>query len=207
MSEVGTSLPETRRAQPVAGLEGTAAHKLLVFENAERMAGQRDSWIEKNASYYRDDRRYLRFIIPEGARVLDLGCGTGSLLSVLKPSRGVGVDFSPAMIAKAKATYPHLEFVLGDIENPRTLALIEGEFDFIVLSDTIGSVGDIEETLRGLHPLCAAATRLVIVYFSPLWEPLINVASKVGWRMPQPKVSLFRRPISSTSWISRSSSR
>ena len=31
----------------------------------------------------------------------------------------------------------------------------------------------------------------MIAYFSPLWEPLINVASKVGWRMPQPKVSLI----------------
>jgi hypothetical protein len=30
------------------------------------------TWIERNAADYRDDRRYLRFIIPEGARVLDL---------------------------------------------------------------------------------------------------------------------------------------
>jgi SAM-dependent methyltransferase len=190
MSDVGTSVSETGRASPPATLLGSPVHKLAVFENAERMAGQRDTWIEKNAAYYRDDRRYLRFIIPEGARVLDLGCGTGSLLSALKPSRGVGVDFSPAMIAKAKAAYPNLEFVLGDIENPRTIASIEGEFDFIVLSDTIGSLEDIEETLRGLHPLCSAATRLVIAYFSPLWEPLINLASKVGARMPQPDVNV-----------------
>ena len=107
----------SRNAARPAGCRarGNSAHKLLVFENAERMAGQRNSWIENNASYYRDDRRYLKFIIPEGARVLDLGCGTGSLLSALKPSRGVAVDFSPAMIAKAKATYPNLEFVLGDV--------------------------------------------------------------------------------------------
>jgi SAM-dependent methyltransferase len=190
MSEV-VFPPQGRRVQPLAALGGAPAHKLAVFENAERMAEQRESWIERNAAYYRDDRRYLRFIIPEGARVLDLGCGTGSLLSALKPSRGVGVDFSPAMIEKASAAYPDLEFVLGDIEGPHTIASIDGEFDFIVLSDTIGSLEDIEETLRRLHPLCAASTRLVIAYFSPLWEPLINVASKVGWRMPQPEVSLI----------------
>jgi SAM-dependent methyltransferase len=190
MSDVDSSPLETR-AEQLVGLGRAPAHKRAVFENAERMAGERDTWIEKNAAYYRDDRRYLRFIIPEGARVLDLGCGTGSLLSALKPSRGVGVDFSPAMIAKAKVAYPNLEFVLGDIENPRTLTSIEGEFDFIVLSDTIGSLEDIEETLRGLHPLCSAATRLVIAYFSPLWEPLINVGSMVGRRMPQPSVSLI----------------
>jgi SAM-dependent methyltransferase len=168
-----------------------AASKLAVFENAEQVAEQRESWIERNKAYYRDDRRYLRFIIPEGARVLDLGCGTGSLLSALKPSRGVGVDFSPAMIEKAKAAYQDLEFILGDIEDPCTIASIDGEFDFIVLSDTIGSLEDIEQTLRGLYPLCSASTRLVIAYFSPLWEPLINLASKIGWRMPQPEVSLI----------------
>ena len=190
MTDVDAS-PLEARADLLAGLGRAPAHKRAVFENAERMANERDTWIEKNAAYYRDDRRYLRFIIPEGARVLDLGCGTGSLLSALKPSRGVGVDFSPAMIAKAKAAYPNLEFVLGDIEDPRALASIEGEFDFIVLSDTIGSLEDIEETLRGLHPLCSAATRIVIAYFSPLWEPLINLASKVGLRMPQPQVNLI----------------
>jgi SAM-dependent methyltransferase len=171
--------------------EGAAPHKLAVFETAERMAGERDKWIEKNAAYYRDDRRYLRFIISEGARVLDLGCGTGSLLAALKPSRGLGVDFSPAMIAKARSAYPDLEFILGDIEDPNTLASIDGEFDFIVISDTIGMLEDIEETLEKLHGLCSASTRIVIAYFSPLWEPLINLANKVGWRMPQPEVSLI----------------
>ena len=191
MSEVDIFPPEAGRAQPLAVLTGAPAHKLAVFENAERMANQRDLWIERNAAYYGDDRRYLRFIIPEGARVLDLGCGSGSLLSALKPSRGVGVDFSPAMITKAKAAYPSFEFVVGDIENPRTLAAIEGEFDFIVLSDTIGVLEDIEETLLKLHRLCSASTRIVIVYFSPLWEPLINLASKIGLRMPQPEVNLI----------------
>jgi SAM-dependent methyltransferase len=190
MSDADTSPLETC-AEPLVGLGRAPAHKRAVFESAERMANERDAWIEKNAAYYRDDLRYLRFIIPEGARVLDLGCGTGSLLSALKPSRGVGVDFSSAMIAKARAAHPNLEFVLGDIENPRALDSIDGEFDFIVLSDTIGSLEDIEETLRGLHPLCSVATRIVIAYFSPLWKPLINLASKVGLRMPQPQVNLI----------------
>lgn len=182
------------RAEPkgsTASLKDAPPHKIAVFQNAERMALERDRWIERNAAYYRDDRGYLRFIIPEGARVLDLGCGTGSLLASLMPSRGVGVDFSPGMIERAKGSHPHLEFILGDIENSGTIAAIDGEFDYIVLSDTIGSLEDIEETLRGLHPLCTASTRLVIAYFSPLWEPLINLGSRIGWRMPQPEVNLI----------------
>jgi SAM-dependent methyltransferase len=174
-----------------SALKGMSTHKLAVFENAERMAGERDKWIEKNAAYYGDDRRYLSFIVPEDARVLDLGCGTGSLLASLKPSRGIGVDFSPAMIERARTSYPDLEFILGDIENPDTIGSIQGEFDYIVLSDTIGTLEDIEETLRRLHPLCTASTRLVIAYFSPLWEPLIDLGTRLGWRMPQPDVNLI----------------
>jgi SAM-dependent methyltransferase len=191
MSKVEDTPVETGRAPTIASLARAPAQKLAVFENAEQMADQRDSWIERNAAYYRDDRRYLRFIIPEGARVLDLGCGTGSLLASLKPSRGVGVDFSPAMIKRAKGAHPELEFIVGDIEDSCTVAAIDGEFDYIVLSDTIGSLEDIEETLLGLHPLCTESTRLVIAYFSPLWELLINLGSKIGWRMPQPEVNLI----------------
>jgi len=39
-------------------------------------------------------RNYFGFLIPPNERVLELGCGTGSLLAHVKPSRGVGVDFS-----------------------------------------------------------------------------------------------------------------
>jgi SAM-dependent methyltransferase len=177
--------------------ENVASHKRAVFQNAECMANTRSVWVKKNAAYYADDRRYLGFIIPEGAKVLDLGCGTGDLLAALKPSRGVGVDFSPAMINKARELHGDLEFILGDIENTQTLDKISGEFDFIVISDTIGMLEDIEETLRSLHKLCSASTRIVIAYFSSFWGPAINFASKLGWRMPQPAVSL----ISSTDFI------
>ena len=48
--------------------------------------------------------------------ILELGCGTGGLLNALKPKRGVGIDFSPAMLEVARKRYPELEFREGDIE-------------------------------------------------------------------------------------------
>ncbi|MGO8925437.1 MAG: hypothetical protein ACLQU3_00735 [Limisphaerales bacterium] len=35
---------------------------------------------------------------PPGLRVLEVGCGLGDLLAAVKPARGPGLDFSPAMI-------------------------------------------------------------------------------------------------------------
>jgi len=51
-----------------------------------------------------------------GELVLDLGCGTGHLGAQLveRGVRVVGLDASPAMIAKARAAYPMLRFELGD---------------------------------------------------------------------------------------------
>src|SRR6202022_3303381 len=100
-----------------------------------------------NRYYYEEDYRYTKFLIPKGQRVLDLGCGTGRLLAALEPSVGVGVDFSPAMIEEARRRYPHLEFHLGDIEDASTFNEIPGPFDVILLSDTVGSLDDVQGTL------------------------------------------------------------
>src|SRR3979411_2476380 len=89
-----------------------------------------------NASYREDDRKFMRFLIPPGKRVLELGCGRGDLLAALEPSYGVGIDFSAGTLAKANALHPGLHFVFGDAEEPDTLASIEGPFDYIVLADT-----------------------------------------------------------------------
>ena len=50
----------------------------------EKFSNSRDHWISRNRDYHADDRRYVRFVIPEGMRVLELGCGTGDLLAQLK---------------------------------------------------------------------------------------------------------------------------
>ena len=101
-----------------------------------------------NTSYRNDDIRFMRFLIPPGKRILELGCGRGDVLAALEPSYGVGVDFSPATIAKARVTHPGLTFVLGDAEESATLDTIEGPFDYVVIADTIGMFEDIDGTLR-----------------------------------------------------------
>lgn len=166
---------------------GISARKQAIRTHADRVADRRDSWIARNAYYYDEDRRYMRFLVPEGLRVLDLGCGTGGLLAALKPSHGVGVDFSPRMVERARTAHPHLTFVEGDAEDPAFLATLEGPFDVIVMSDTIGDLEDCEATIAALHPLCTPDTRLVIAYYSPLWEPMVRLADALGQRMPQPE--------------------
>ena len=151
------------------------------------MAGERERWIERNSYYYGEDHGYTRFLVPAGQRVLDLGCGTGRLLAALEPSRGVGVDFSPAMVEEARRRHPNLEFHVGDVEDPEVLDRVGGPFDVILLSDTVGSLEDCEATLRQLHRCCDQDTRVVIAYYSRLWSPVLQIGQRVGQQMPQPE--------------------
>ena len=65
------------------------------------------------------------------------------------------------------------------------LEKIRGSFDVIVLSDTIGSLDDCEQALNSLRSLCTEDTRIVIAYYSRLWDPILRLAEKIGLKMPQ----------------------
>ncbi len=155
-----------------------------ILKHADALAENRDQWIDKNSYFYQDDYSYMRFLVNEGQRVLELGCGTGQLLNALKPAYGVGVDLSERMVGIAKDKFPHLEFVQGDLEDPGLIASFDGSFDIIVLSDTLGYLDDCEEAFAGLHSLCTPDTRIVIAYYSWNWEPFLKLGEKLGLKMP-----------------------
>ena len=80
--------------------------------------------------------------------ILDLGCGTGLCGVVFRTlsRKMVGVDLSPAMIARAEARGVYDRLVTGDL----TEAMREnGEFDLILAGDVFIYVGDLEEVFAG----------------------------------------------------------
>ena len=62
--------------------------KQNIITHYDQLSATRDSWIEKNNYFYSDDRNYMRFLARPGQRILEIGSGTGDLLS-LQPSHGV----------------------------------------------------------------------------------------------------------------------
>src|SRR3954471_1080912 len=110
----------------------------MIRRRNDELAIDRERWLERAAFFHSEDLLYLRFLIPEGLRVLELGCGTGHLLAALKPSVGVGVDLSEGMIAQARKAHSHLNFLVGDIEDAEFINTLPGPFDVILIADTIG---------------------------------------------------------------------
>jgi SAM-dependent methyltransferase len=158
--------------------------KRAVQANSDLMADSRETWISRNSFYYHDDRAYMQFLVRPGQRVLELGCGTGDLLDALKPSYGIGIDLSQKMIEAARRRFPRFQFLQGDIEDSALLASLEGPFDVIVLSDTIGYLDDCAQLLESLHRLCIPETRIVIAYYSWFWEPVLKLGEVLGLKMP-----------------------
>jgi SAM-dependent methyltransferase len=151
----------------------------------DRQAPERDRWIVRNAYYHEQLAHHFGLHIPPGSRVLEVGCGTGHLLAALRPSRGVGVDISPTMVATARRNHPQLEFRVGDVEN---LDLVE-QFDYVVLSDLISFLHDVQGALAKLRQVCHPRTRLVISSYSALWQPILTLGEKLGMKARQPAVN------------------
>ena len=155
--------------------------KASIRERFDRLAADREYWQGKGSYYYQDQQRYMRFLIPEGLRVLEIGCGLGDLLAAVKPSRGLGVDLSDMMVKEASRRHPSLEFRVADCES---LDLDE-TFDVIILADVMGHLLDIETALRRLRACCTPKTRIVIAYYNFLWEPLLRLTEWLRLKMPQ----------------------
>src|SRR6185437_3048547 len=74
--------------------------------------------------------------LPRGARVADLGCGSGVFTELLRRQgyASVGLDISPKLIALGRGKYPGLELLEGDAEN---LPFESGGLDGVLLSGLV----------------------------------------------------------------------
>ncbi|HYO11207.1 MAG TPA: glycosyltransferase [Tepidisphaeraceae bacterium] len=130
--------------------------------------------------YHRRLAEVYRFVVPPGQRVLELGCGRGDLLAALRPAVGVGIDLAPEMIRQGRHRHPHLDLSVGDALD----AAVDGTFDFIVLSDLVNDLWDVQQVFQQLRPMCRPGTRLVMNFYSRLWEWPLAAAHRLGVAHP-----------------------
>jgi SAM-dependent methyltransferase len=104
-------------------------------------------------------------IIPDGARVLDVGAGNGVLARLFRYlGKNVTLDaVEPDPIARAVAE-PHYRFVFGGDVNAFVEASAEGaeRYDFIVLADVVEHIANPQPVLEKLKSLLSPGGRIVI---------------------------------------------
>ncbi len=158
----------------------------LRIASYDALAGERARWQRKNRAYYRNIERLVRFVVPEGASVLEVGCGLGDLLAACKPSAGLGVDLSPRLVDLARARHPELAFAVADAETLEAPELSGRTFDYVILSEVLGALADVWAALRALRRVCHPGTRVVITSYNFLWEGVLGLGQKLGLKMPVP---------------------
>jgi SAM-dependent methyltransferase len=158
----------------------TAYQKKRIFH--WNMIARKDKWKVGWGNYYQKRlQKVLQFVVPPGQSVLEIGCGQGDLLAALKPAYGVGVDFSMEMIGRAKGRYQDLHFFETDAHELD----LNTKFDFIILSDLIDDLWDVQKVLEQISVLCHPRTRLFINSYSRLWEPMFKIAEILGVAKPK----------------------
>lgn len=166
-----------------------SARKMQVKDFMNRVGGRREYYLKINRYYYQELEKLARWHIPENSRVLEIGCGLGNLLASLKPSLGVGIDLSETMIRLAKARHPELQFYEMDAEDLKLDAI----FDYVLISDTLGYLEDIQKLFHQLHKVSDNHTRIVITYHNFLWYPALRLMELLHLKMPQIHLNWLNR--------------
>lgn len=59
--------------------------------------------------------------------------------------------------------------------------------DYVLLNGTIQYKRDIHSFLKELHTVCTPGTRLIVTYYSKLWQPFFRMATLLGLRSKDPE--------------------
>ncbi|MDP6683014.1 MAG: glycosyltransferase [Desulfobacterales bacterium] len=146
----------------------------------DTIAKQSDTWKGWRRYYHGRLKLIYRSLVSPNQNVLELGCGKGDLLAPLNPRKGVGVDFSKEMILRAEKRYPQIRFIHSDVHEFES----DEKFDVIILSDLINDLWDVQNVLDIVRKISAPSTRLVINFYSRLWQIPLNIARALGIAKP-----------------------
>jgi len=106
----------------------------------------KDYVAEPHNAFMRIEQQAMLELLPDvaGKTVLDVGCGSGRYLRILRERgahRVAGIDFSAAMLGRARGLYP---VARGDA---RALPVRSHCFDVVVSALTLGHVPDLGPAL------------------------------------------------------------
>ena len=157
-------------------LEARRRARVAIYD---RLAEERPNAAARHQYYRKEMQRLVSGLILPGSKVLEVGCGIGDLAASLHDCQVVGVDISSRAVEIARSRHPGGDFRVLDVEvDP----LPPEQFDLVVLSETVGHLVDVQHALERLRTLLKPEGKIIVTYYNYLWEPLLKLAEKVGYK-------------------------
>jgi len=155
--------------------------------------------VRTGSYYHKRLARVYDLNIPRDAKVLEVGCGNGKLLGAIECQGKTGIDFSGEAITLAKSNYPDDMFIEVSALEFKT----DETYDYIILSDLLGDIWDIQILLNNLHKWSHSETKIVLNFYSKLWEGLLKILQGLSLKKPTLEQNwLTRSDLASVSFLS-----
>ena len=152
-------------------------------EVAEAGADGRAASLERHRAYYDEVKRVVRSVVKSGERVLCLRSDVGQYLDWVEPSSGVGVEIAPRLSEIAAAQVPSCSFQTARIDEFE----VEGTFDSVLVVNAVNELFDVQAVFEKVREVCTPETRVVIVFYNFLWQPLVQLAETCKLKREQPQ--------------------
>lgn len=151
-----------------------------IQKHFDNVAEDYDFYKKRNSFYYDNLKKLLKNLVPQNKKLLEVGCGTGDLLFYLKPKFGYGIDISSEMIGRANSKYGNIKRLTFSTKWPK-----KHRFDYIYMSDVVEHLDRPKIVFNLISKNMDKDTVFVCTMANPLWEPILMLWEKMGWKMPE----------------------
>ncbi len=155
------------------------------FENArishwDKVASNINKWHKAGKYYHQRLIEIYNNMVYPGSKILEIGCGNGDLLDSIDSDKKIGIDFSPAMVNLAQIKHPKLTIINAHADN----FLLNEDFDYIILSDLLNDVWDVQAIFNNIKKYTKPNTRIIINTYNRVWEVPLGLIRKLGLSKP-----------------------
>ena len=116
--------------------------------------------------------------LPEKSKILDVGCGWGTIVSFLKKSHEyVGIDIAVEFFSYIKSKFKHKELILKYGKLPDEINALKKGFDLVICSMVLHTVRDLDKSIKALLSKMKTSGKVVLVDFNDSAEEMFRKSS------------------------------
>lgn len=139
---------------------------------------------KKNLYYFQNLVSLYKSLIVPNSTIIEIGSGTGDLITLLEAKEGVGFDISEKMTEIAQKKYAgkkNIKYAKHNIFDSHELF----RADYIILADVLEHIENLEDFLNRLSARTQRESKVIISVINPIWEWAMALGEKLNMKIPE----------------------